>query len=437
VHLQQAGNDVSLVERDPARCAEISEKQDIMVVQGPGSSPRTLEQAGIAEAEMVLAVTSIDEVNILVCGMAKQYGVKSRVARIRSGEFIHHETQISLDDLGVTQIIDPERIMVRVINQIAQIPDAIEVFSYHSGQILIARQIIRQDMPILGKSLVEILKLAGEHQLLAVALKRRDSEKVWIPTGDDLMLEGDDITSIFPRESLGKYQEMLALTDKRVRKAVVAGDGLTAIQLCEQLETWVEKVVLIDSDPDHAEIAAAHLDKTEVLHGWATERDMLHEVNVDGADLFVGAGRETSPNVMSCLLARSEGARRVIAVSYEPKSNRLFREIGIHHVLSPRRALAQEILDFIHGGSRAVELQMRDLDLESVQLVVGKNAKITKGPLSKVWTPYKRQAIVGALFRGNKVLIPRGDTVLEPNDEVVVIVKPKHINRIHGLFKNR
>lgn len=437
VHLQRSGHDVALIESRPARCAELAEKLDVLVVEGTGGSPHALEQAGIGQAQMVLAVTSVDEVNILVCGLAAQYGVPARIARIRSGEFMGKDSRVNLEALGVTQIIDPEHVMVRVIAQIAHIPGAVEVFSYHDGEILIARHILREGMPIIGRRLMDVGELTHGHRFLAVALRREEVGKTWIPAGDDVIAVGDDITTTFTRESLPRYLELLGLESRQVKRAIVAGDGLTAIQLCEELARWVEVVTLVDWNPAHALRAAERLDGVEVIAGDPTERDVMREVSVHRADLFVGVSEDTTRNVMGALLARSEGCGEVIAVSMEPTSNRLFREIGVQHVISPRRAIAQEIMDVIARGRMSVELQLRNLDLESVEIQAGEGSKLTRGPLSKVWTPYKRQAIVGAIYRDGRAMIPRGDTVITPGDEVVLIVKPKHVHTIQSLFKER
>lgn len=438
MHLQRSGHSVALIEPRPERCAELAEKLDILVVEGSGASPRSLEQAGIAGAQMLLAVSSVDEANILACSLAAQYGVPTRMARIRSsGEFRTKGSPINLEALGITRIIDPEHVMVRVIAQIAHIPGATEVFSYHDGEILLARHLMREGMPIIGKRFRDIASLSDSHSFLAVALRRESEGKTWIPAGDDVITAGDDITTAFTRESLGRYLEMLGLAHRRLKRAVVSGDGLTAIQLCEELATWVEMVTLIDWNGDHAMRAAQRLHGIEVIHGDPTERDVLREVSIDRADLFVGVGNDTTRNVMGALLARSEGCTETIAVSMEPASNRLFREIGISHVISPRRAIAQEIMDIIARGRMSVELQLRNLDLESVEMRVGEGSKVSRRPLSEVWTPHKRQAIVGAVYRNGRAEIPRGDTVLQAGDEIVVIVKPKHVGTIQGLFKER
>jgi len=432
VQLQKQGHDVSMIEKDAARATEIGDKLDILVVEGQGSSPRALEQAGIREARMLLAVTSMDEVNIMACGLAARYDVPQRLARVRSPELTAAKFRKELDRFGVTRTINPERVIVRAIDQIARLPEAIEVFGYHDGDVLISRHLMTEDMPVVGKNLVEILELAGGQDFLAVALRR--GNKTWIPAGDDVIEVGDDVTTLFRREALPGYLRLLNLERKVIRKAIVAGSSLTAIQMAESLEKWVETVILLDWDYEHGLMAADMLDGVEVLHGDPSEQGFLHEVGTDRTDLFVGAGEGTSMNVMSALLARSEGAKKVLAISLEPQSNRLFREIGVDHVISPRRLIAQEIMDLIHRGRISMELQLRDIELESIEIKAEPDSAITRKPLLEVWAPFRRKAIVGAIIRGGEVLIPRGDTQIEAGDDVILVTEPKTARKIQKLF---
>ncbi|MFC1572015.1 Trk system potassium transporter TrkA [Candidatus Eisenbacteria bacterium] len=435
VNLRRARHDVSLVEIDPQRCASIREKLDILVVEGPGSSPNALEEAGIQDAQMVLAVTSVDEVNILVCGLAAQSGVVRRIARIRNPEFAGRRSRVDMAKLGITRFIDPERISVRIIDQIVRIPDAVEAFGFHEGQILIVRHMMKDGMPIVGSSLAEIIERAGPHRLLAVALRRTGADR--IPAGNDVLQVGDDVTTVIPRGSLPTYFEFLGLSGKEVRKAVVAGDGLTAMLLCETLKEWVADVVLIDPDAEHGKLAAERLNGVEVLHGDPTEEDMLREVNAAGADVFMGAGRSTTPNVMSALLARAQGTPCVFAVSYEPEHDHLYREIGVQHVVSPRRAMSQEIMDLIHRGHISMEIPLRDMEFEAIEIIAEERSKITKGPLHKVWRPFHGKAIVGAVIHNGAACIPSGETVVAADDDVIVVTTPKLVGKIEAHFGKR
>ena len=433
IQLQKQGHDVALIEERAERALEISEKLDILVVPGSGSSPSALEQAGIRDAEMILAVTSEDEVNILACGLAARYGVGQRIARVRNPELTDAEGKMVLDGFGVTRFINPERVIVQVIDQIARMPDAIEVFGYHEGEILISRHIMKEGMPVVGHDLVEILKLAGGKDFLAVALKRNGETR--IPSGADVLQAGDDVTTLFSKNGLPAYLRMLDLEDKVVHRAIVSGRSLTAIHLCDKLKNWVEKVTYLDQDYEHGLHAAERLEGVEVLFGDPTERDILREAGVENVDLFVGAGEDTSKNVMSALLARSEGAKKIIAISMEPRSNHLFREIGVDHVISPRRLMALEIMDLIHRGRISVELQLRDMDLESLEIQAEKGAKITTGSLAEIWQPLRGKAIAGAIFRGEELIVPRGDTRIEAGDDVVVVTYPQTVSKIQKLFR--
>lgn len=435
VQLRKAKHDVSMVDIDPDRTSAACERLDILVVNGSGCSPKALESGGIRGADTLLAVSSSDEVNILACGIAAQYGVGKRVARIRSAEFTDANAVVEIQKLGVTHVIDPEMAVVRVIEQNIRVPEALEVFNYHEGAILICRHILREDMPVVGRTLSESLHLISDQNLLAVAI-HRDGE-TWIPGGDDIPRAGDDLVTLLPKSSLTHYEELLDLTRLRVRKVVVAGDSLIALELCRVLKLWVEDVTLLDPSESHGLRAAEELDGVEVVHGPATERASLDEVNVGGADFFVGASQDTTSNVMGALLASSEGAREVLAISYTPGSNRLFREIGVDYVVSPRRAIAQAIMDLIQRGNAQVELQLRDLDIESVELTAEEGSHVTRGPLHTTWQTLRREAVVGAVFRNGELLIAGGGTEIQAGDEVVVVTRPRAIEKVRREFGKR
>jgi len=433
IQLQNQGHDVALIEKRRERALEIEGKLDVQMIPGSGSSPSALEAAGIKEAQILLAVTSEDEVNILACGLAARYGVPKRIARVRNSELTDPEGKMVLDGFGVTRFINPEKVLVQVIDRIARVPEAVEVFGYHDGDILITRHIMKPEMPVVGCNLVEVLKMAGGRDFLAVALKRGNETR--IPSGEDVLEEGDDVTTLFSRHGLPKYLELLNLEDRIVRRAVVAGKSLTAVHLCDAFSQWVEQVVYLDPDYEHGVDAAERLDGVEVLFGDPSERDFLREVGVENADLFVGAGEDTSKNVMSALLARSEGARKTAAISLEPRSNPLFRQLGLDHVISPRRLMAQEIMDIIHRGRASVELQLRDMELESLEVRAEEGSRITRGSLAEVWQPLRGKAIAGAVYREGETRIPRGDTRIAAGDEVVIVTQPNTVSRIRKLFK--
>jgi len=435
IQLQRNGQSVAVLEPDPARAEALREAADIQVLTASGSSPLALEAAGIQRAHTILAVTNLDEVNILACGLARQYGVKTRIARIRSGEFVGAASHVNLWELGVSHVIDPERVVTQVISQLARIPDAVEVFSYHEGEILISRNMLQEGMPILGETLAEGAQRPDAVDLRVVALKRGDD--VWIPGGDAQPMAGDELVAVFPRASLPGYLRTLGLEHHSVKKAVVAGDGLLGIILAASLNTWVPEVVLIDSDPEHARQAAETLDGVDVFSGDPTDQAVLKEIHLSGADLFVGAGQKTTANVMSALFARSHGVDEVMAISHEPGNNPLYRQLGVHQVISPRRAVTQEIMDMLTHGHGAFELHFRDMDLESLELVAEAGCAMLNGPLSEVWTPFQGDAIIGTIRRNGNCFIPTKSTRIMVDDEVILVTHPVRVERLRSMFEGR
>ena len=435
IQLQRNGQNVAVLEPDPARADALRETADIQVICSSGSSPLALEAAGIQRAHTLLAVTNLDEVNILACGLARQYGVKTRIARIRSGEFVGSSSHVNLWELGVSHVIDPERVVTRVINQLAVIPDAVEVFSYHEGEILISRHVLQEGMPVLEETLAEAAKRQDSVEMRAVAIKRKDV--VWIPHGDARPEAGDELVTVFPRESLTGYLRALGLDGHRIRKAVVAGDSLLGIILAASLNEWIDEVVLIDPDPTHARHAAECLDGIDVIAGDPTDQAVLKEIHLAGAELFVGAGEATTGNVMGALCARAQGVDEVMAISHEPGNNPLYRQLGVDQVISPRRAVAQEIMDMLAHGHGAFELHFRDMDLESLELVAEDGCAMLEAPLSELWGPLHGDAIIGTIRREGRCFIPTGATRIMVKDEVIVVTHPNRADRLRSMFEGR
>jgi len=434
-HLMYDNHDVSLVEKDPNVCRIDGDRLDIKLVCGNGSSPRVLEAAGIEGADMVLAVTPVDELNIIVCAIARQYGIKSRIARIRSNEFRGRDAAIDIGKMGVTLVIDPEQVVVDSIIQYIETPGASDASNFQEGNILVRAYQVTEDMPVANKTLSEIGKGLENQPLLFVAAIR-DGEG-FIPHGDYLIEPGDEIYGIFQRDSIDTYLELFNQTRKDVKNVVITGDSLTAVQLADTLQNLVEKVVLVDPDAEHARQAADILNNIDIVHGDCTESSILKEVYVRNAQFFIAAAKETEYNVMSTLLARAEGAREVIAVSNEIRQDRLFNSIGIDHVIYPRLAIAREILEAIHRGQIGQVVRIRNLNIEALRITAEENSPITGKPLQHIRSKIQKGSIISAILRDDEMIIPDGNSVIEPGDQMIVITYTRHLSRVRKLFKSR
>ncbi|MFH1688063.1 MAG: Trk system potassium transporter TrkA [bacterium] len=433
-HLVQDNHHLSLVELDAELCRSISEKLDLQILNGSGSSPSVLLDAGLDDADMVLAVTPNDEVNMVVCGIAAQYNVGRRIARLRNREFAKENAVIDLERMGITHVIHPEEVLVDHILQFVETPHAVESANFEDGRILLRGYRVRNDMELAGKTPSEIRGQIAPAVVLFAAVVRHGEGM--IPDGDMRFQAGDIVYTIFPHESLERFLGLVAIEHKPSRKIILTGSSYSTIQLARALDTTDHKVVLVDPSAEHAEKAAAQLSRVEVIHGDATQHDLLRDINVESASFFIAASDAADYNMLSALLAKAEGAHEVITTTTEWQHDRLFQSIGIDHVLNPRLTTAREILEIIARGHIGAVVKLAEVDIEAVRFDVGAGAAITGESLRNMGRKLKG-ALVGIIIRNKVMILPTGDTVIEEGDHVIVVVHQKRHAAISKLFQGR
>jgi len=422
---------VSLIEPDPRVADDIAATMDLQVIEAAGSSPSALEAAGIADADMLIAVTPIDEVNLLVCNIAKQYGVGQRIARLRSREFVSPDRKVSLEDIGVTGFIFPEKVLVDAIRQYIETPGASDAVNFENGSILMRGYKVRAGMPIVGKSLIDIRSIMAPEMFLIAAVER--GGKGMIPPGDLVVREGDEVFGLFPRSAIPAFMNLIDEAHA-VRRVILTGNNISTVELAMTIEEDIPSVVCVDPDLEHAEEIAARLKKTQVIHGDCTEADLLNELGIDKADFFIASSNEADYNMLSALLAKSEGAREVVAVSTEYRHDRLFHSIGIDHVINPRITAAREIMQIISRGHIGSVARLGGADIQALRLIIPDDTDAVGVPLKTIWKKLRRGALIGILIRGDSLIIPDGETVMEPGDHVITIAYTKFLPRIRKLF---
>ncbi len=360
-HFSGLNHNITVIERDKALCEDINSKLDVFVVEGIGSSPAVLDTAGIASANLVIAVTPSDETNLLVCNFAMQNGVKKRIARIKSNIYTTDTPNVSLEQLGVTSVIEPEREVMKRILQYVELPDVLETANFQSDSIYLRGYRITEDMPIAHKTLAHIMHMAKTSPILFVVIVREG--KSLPPTGDQTLLPGDEIVAIMPKESFKTFRLLINRKASKMKKIVVSGDSLTAIHLAEALQPLCEQVILTDPDLEHGRMAASILHGVEVFHVDSTNSDMLEEINISQADCFIAAGKDAEDNIMSCLLAKAEGAGMVITLRDDKRYDRLFSSLGMDHIIYPQDITLNAIIEKIQMVSIGAYLKLKTADI--------------------------------------------------------------------------
>jgi len=426
---------LSLIELDDKLCGDLSEKLDMQIINGSGTSPQLLKEAGIGGADMVLAVTPNDEVNMVVCALAAQFDVKQRIARLRSQEFDTAGEQIDLSKIGITSVIHPEKVMVDQILQYIESPHAVESANFAGGLVHLRGYRVRENMELTGKTLIEIRKEITPAVVLFAAIVRNGVGM--IPDGKTKIEPNDIVYALFPEESHELFLKMVGIERKKSRKLIMTGSSYSTVQLARALDGTDHKVTYVDPDIKHAKKIAGMFDKLEVINGDATNEDLLRELNVNAASFFIAVSDWSDYNILSTLLAKAEGAHEVIATSTETRHDRLFNNIGIDHVINPRLIAVRAIFDIISRGHIGAVVELSHIDIEVVRFIVEEESEIAGLKIKRIAKKLKKAAVIGVIVRGDQMILPDGETAIEVTDQVIVITHHKNLADIAKFFKPR
>ena len=424
---------VSVIDVSSELCSEIDGTLDVFTVNGKGTNPQALERAGIQKADMVIAVTPSDDTNLVVCNFAKQIGVPKRIARIRSPEYSAGKNAVSLSELGVTRVIEPEKEVVNRILQYVELPGVAEAANFHSGSVYLRGYRVTKDMPVANKTLSEVDRLAGNVHILIVLIIR-NNESI-LPKGSETILPGDEIVTIMMKDAFPVFRKLVDKPKVKLPKIVVYGDSLTATRLVQSLDKYTERIVLVDPDEEHGRETASSTSGIEVLEGDCTRVETLQDVHVETASFFIAVGNDTEDNIMACLLAKAEGTPEVIALSSTKRHTALFQRLGLDHIVNLHTLTAQTIITSILKVPIGALLKLKNVDVEVARFTVEKKSRLIKQPVSNMNKLFKKSVIIGSVLRKDEVIIPSGDTVIEEDDVVLVLSQPKDMAFVSRLFK--
>lgn len=423
-------HEVTVVERNPARLAALGDI-DVRLVEGSGSHPDVLEKAGAGTAEMLLAVTDSDEVNLVAClvGRLVNPGI-IQIARVRAESLADDAKIKNSQALAIKYIINPEEEAAEKVQRILQMPQAQDILPFAEGRVLLVAFPVSADAPIAGRPLKDAAaEEAG--RLLIAGFERQGA--LGVPTGDTVLKPGDRVYIATTRTHLDAACRLVGRPWKPVRDVMVYGGGRVGLLVARGLEARGVRVKLIEPDEDHARELAEELRTTRVFHGNGNDEELLREENVAGMDAFVAASGDEEDNILSSLLAKSLGAKLGIALIDRPEYARIVGNLGIDAAVSPQLSAAGSILRHVRRGLVLSVAEIRDQDGEAIEYKALLTSDIVGRPLKELDFP--RHAIVMAVVRGDKAIIPTGETVIEADDRVIVFARREAIGAVEARFQ--
>jgi trk system potassium uptake protein TrkA len=430
LRLSAEGHQVVVMDRNPEALRKVNEQMDVQTLAGSGSSPSLLSRAEVNQADLLIAVTNSDEVNLAACRFARILAPKStRIARIRNQDILSFIEQNGSEILDLDTVINPEREVAHQMVRFIDVPAASSVADFANGHVKLLGLKVPVTSPLVGKDLATVRQEGGVRFLIA-AIEREDS--VLIPRGDDVVL-GDDLAYVVVREEdISGVVDYFGLQASPVRNLVIVGGGIIGTYLAKEAEERGIKTRVIEKNAQRCDALVEELSSAIVLNGDGGDLTLLEEENAGAADVFAAVTDHEEDNVLIALLGRKMGAKRTIArvahLGYVP----LVSNLGLDLVLSPRFAAVSAILRYLRRGKVLNIASLRGDGAEVIEVEAMSGSALVGKPLMKVKVP--SGALLAAVIREGAVLIPGGDTVVQPGDHLIIFLLRKVLPKIEKLL---
>ena len=427
------GYDVVAIDQSQSACNRLGEALDLMTLCGSGSAPSLLETAGISNTDLLISVTNSDETNILASLIAHRCGVKNKIARVSNSTYFDN-TIITRADLGIDHTINSERLCAAEFIRILRSAEAREVVDFADGKIQLVAFNIESDNPLINCSVEDISTREIFSELRFVAIKTRGGKSTIMPRGSDKITLGDEVFVMGSRLAVTNIMKISGISSSHnLERLVIAGASPIGIEVAKQLESSSVRVSIIEPNIHKAERASSILKKAIIIHGSFLERQILAEAGIREADSFISVTGDDEDDIMSCILSTAEGADRTIPLIQEPTYLPILASITeIDSAVSRHLTLVNDILRLLRTGNVLKDVLIKDIDAEVLELVVDSKSKVCNKKISEINFP--RETVVGAIVRSGKVVLPKGNVIIEAGDDVVIFSQPESIPQIESLF---
>jgi trk system potassium uptake protein TrkA len=424
--LSRQGVDVFVIERDAKRANHLAESIDVEVITGSGTHPTTLAEAGIESADLLVAVTKSDEVNLVASILAKQADVPRTVVRIEAPELRGHDAAGLRRASGADLIIDPDEETAQEVLALIEMPGASEVAKLGNGEVFAIGARIPADAPIVGKSLIELgVENEPDWDFIVSSIKR-DGETI-IPRGDYVIQANDVVRIVCVRQARRRVAKLIGLARDVPREILLLGGGRTARLIAQKLRGTGARVQIIERDPDRARLIAEKLDGVRVLQGDITDSDVLDEADLPRIELVAALTGEDDANILASIYAKSAGVPETIAVVHRLNFLDLLDQVGVDAALSPRTATANGVLRFVRGDVAQVTTFLQG-EVELLEFEIHSGSQADGTTIAGLGLP--RDVLISAVVRDGRAQIARGRTELRKGDHVIVMAQPESVDTV-------
>lgn len=434
-YLSTHDNNVTVVDHSEELISQMTGTLDVRGVVGFASHPDVLAKAGLQDADMIIAVTFSDEVNMVACQIAHSlFNVPMKIARLRSKSYLNPEwaSLYNPDHMPIDLIISPELEVARTVARGLEVPGAFEIIPFAQNKLQLVGIRCRSKAPILNTPLRLLENLFPELNLHVLFIVRGDLG--FIPTGQDQLQEEDEVYLLVPQKMLLHVVEVFGFSEQRSQRLLVLGGGNVGFCLCQEVEAYHPTIslMIVENNKDRAAFIANQLTRAVVLRGDALDTAVLQEANVKVSDKVVAVTSDDKVNILAALLAKNLGAKQSMALVNSSAYSNLIPSLGIDSVINPKALTVSSILQYVRRGRVRTVHSLRDNFGEIIEAEAVETSNVLGMTVGEINMP--DGLIVGALIREDHIIMPRDDTVIKVNDLVVLMVTNAGVKRFEKLF---
>lgn len=434
--LASENNDVTVIDLSADLIRQVTENYEVQGITGHGSHPDVLERAGAAKADMLIAVTYADEVNMVACEIAHHlFSVPLKIARVRAQSYLDSAWQDLYAEkrMPIDVIISPEIEVARSVLRRLDVPGAFDTLAFEENKIQLVGTRIEEGCPVAGQPLRQLSELFPDLSTTVVGIVRKD--KLHIPRGADHIEPGDEVYFVAEPAHVGRTLDLFGHTERGARRIIIVGGGNIGLFVAKELERRQTgaKVKLIEASKERAEAAADQLARTVVLHGDGLDQALLREAGVAEAETLVAVTNDDEVNILASVLGKRAGCRRSLALVNNQSYGPLLRSLGVDAFINPHATTVSTILQHVRRGRIRGLHWIYEGNAEAIEAEALETSPLVGKPLAEARIP--DGMIIGAILRQGRFIRPRGTTVIETGDRVVIFARRDLVKKVEQLFR--
>lgn len=430
--LSYESQEITLIDTDKESLAYADSHLDIRVIKGDATSIAVLRDARIERADMLIGVTSSETTNITACVIGKQLGAQRTIARISNTEFLTYKEEVAFTKFGIDELISPESLAAKEIELLLNQSGFNDTYEFEEGALTLVGFSLSKTATFVGKTVKEAGSLLSEIHFMPIAIQRFGTQKTIIPRGDTVFEEKDQVYFITSEDGVEELYKITGKVKETIRNVMILGGSKIGYKTARDLSLNKFNIKLIERDKDNALELADALEHTLIINGDGTNVELLEEEYINEMDAFIAVTGNSETNIMSCLVAKSKGVKKTIALVENMDYFHLSHSIGIDTLINKKLLAANNIFRYVRKGEVVAMTKLSNMNAEILEFEVKPTSKICDRLIRDVNFP--RSAIIGGVIRDDRGLIALGDFKVRPFDKIVVCCLPTAIKSVEKLF---